>query len=194
MALTSAREGRLWSAAAAVQIAIYASLGVVRTPTNWLRDHGVLRLTVGALFLSAVIWAGRQLWRSRPSLPEIGLLLGFLALGIWLVLSLDRVEERVHLLEYGTIGGLIYAALSERRGNRLAAGERVGWLARFPGPLAVVLTALLGWGDEGIQALLPDRFYDVRDMVLNAAGGLLVISALAARRWVRARAAESPRP
>lgn len=178
----------------AVQIAIYASLGVVRTPTNWLRDHGLLRITVGALFLSAVIWAGRRLWRSRPSLLEIGLLLGFLAVGVWLVFSLDRVEERVHLLEYGTVGGLIYAALSERRGNRLAAGESVGWLARFPAPLAVVLTALLGWGDEGIQALLPDRYYDVRDMVLNASGGLLVVFALAARRWARARAVGSPAP
>ena len=47
---------------------------------------------------------------------------------------------------------LIYNALSERSEN----GRRVP----APAVLALVVTVLLGWLDEGIQAFLPDRVYD----------------------------------
>jgi hypothetical protein len=36
-----------------------------------------------------------------------------------------------------------------------------------------VLTATAGWLDEGIQYLLPNRWYDLADVALNAASGAL---------------------
>ena len=43
--------------------------------------------------------------------------------------------------------------------------------------LAILVTALLGWFDEGIQALLPNRVYDVRDIGFNTLAGLLAVAA-----------------
>ena len=37
-----------------------------------------------------------------------------------------------------------------------------------PAALALVVTALLGWVDEGIQGLLPNRVYDWLDVASNA--------------------------
>ena len=73
-------------------------------------------------------------------------------------------EERTHLFEYGIVAVLIYQALSERPQN----GRRVP----VPALLALVVTALLGWLDEGIQALLPNRVYDNSTVLsLIAPGG-----------------------
>ena len=74
---------------------------------------------------------------------------------------------------------LIYQALTERvrHGRRVPA----------PAAVAVVVTALLGCIDEGIQAILPNRVYDIRDVGFNAAAGLMSMAAILAlgraRRW-----------
>ena len=62
----------------------------------------------------------------------------------------------------------IYQALRERA--RHGAGVRV------PALLALVVTALLGWLDEGIQALLPNRVYDNFDVLSNAVAALIGIA------------------
>jgi VanZ family protein len=45
----------------------------------------------------------------------------------------------------------------------------------------------LGCLDEGIQAILPNRVYDIRDIGFNAAAGLMAMAAILvlarARRW-----------
>jgi VanZ family protein len=51
----------------------------------------------------------------------------------------------------------------------------------------VVVTALLGWLDEGIQAVLPNRVYDIRDVGVNALAGLLAIAASLVLEWARGR-------
>ncbi len=39
--------------------------------------------------------------------------------------------------------------------------------------LAFLITLLCGWGDEGIQHILPNRVYDIKDVRLNGMSGLL---------------------
>ena len=43
---------------------------------------------------------------------------------------------------------------------------------------AMVITGILGWLDEGIQAFLPNRYYDLRDVAFNAAAGVLSLISL----------------
>lgn len=186
MALTSAREKRLWLQVAFVQIVIYASLAYVRTPTTWLRERNLLRLTVGSLFLLAVVLIVRQVSRRRPGIGELVTLAAFGVIYLVVLLGMRIVEERVHFLEYGLIGGLAYSALWERRTNLIREGKRLLALTRVPAVAAMVITGLLGWGDEGIQAILPERYYELRDVGINVVAGMLVVSAMVALRWARA--------
>ena len=78
-------------------------------------------------------------------------------------------EEKIHFLEYGFLAFLICRAL------RLDWGDLKSYSGAF------FLTFLLGWLDEGIQAILPNRYYQLSDVGLNgiSAGlGLLLTFAL----------------
>ena len=86
---------------------------------------------------------------------------------VWI--RMNSWEERTHLIEYGIVAALIHQALLERVRN----GRRVP----APAALAAALTALLGLVDEGIQALLPSRIFDPRDVLFNALAGFMVIAA-----------------
>lgn len=187
MSFTSAREKRLWLTALLCQLAIYASLNYVRAPTEWLRERNLLRLTVALCFLVAIVWIGRWLWKRRPTRGELLVIGGFALIYLIVLLNMERVEERAHFLEYGLVAGLIYAALRERSVRLREAGRTPRGLTRFPAASAMALTAILGWGDEGIQYLLPDRVYELRDVGLNVAAGVLLVSAMAALRWARKR-------
>ncbi len=75
--------------------------------------------------------------------------------------TIPHPEEKIHFIEYGILAYLVFRAL------RLDYGA---WAA-YAGALA--LTTALGWVDEGIQHLLPNRYYQTSDVVLNAVSGLL---------------------
>ena len=47
------------------------------------------------------------------------------------------------------------------------------------------MTALLGWIDEGIQFLLPNRVYDIIDVGFNALAGLMAVVAMLVLGWAR---------
>lgn len=184
---TSARERRLWLWAALSVILIYASLGYLRTPTEWLRERNLLRLTVAAVFLVAVILVVRVLLRRRPGRTELAVLAAVAVVYLVVLLCHERVEERVHYLEYGLVGGLVYSALLERRANRRPKPPPPRRPRPWAGPAAVLITAAAGWGDEGIQAILPDRVYELRDVAMNVSAGILIVAAMAARSWARRR-------
>jgi VanZ family protein len=70
--------------------------------------------------------------------------------------------ERLHLLEYGMMAVLVHRALTADRDSRLADHG-----------LALGLTILIGFGDETIQWILPQRFFELKDVGLNAVSGIL---------------------
>ncbi|MBZ0253877.1 MAG: VanZ family protein, partial [Candidatus Methylomirabilis sp.] len=71
------------------------------------------------------------------------------------------VVEQVHILLYGFMGVLVYQALDKRRAQREV----------FARAVAIVLG--LGAVDELIQGVLPNRVFDVRDIVSNGVSGLV---------------------
>ncbi len=88
----------------------------------------------------------------------------------WFVIECWRLaipEEVTHLLLYGPLGLLLEAALARRR--------PVGWRRTC---LAIALAALIGLSDEGLQALMPDRVFDPRDVWFNALGAALPLGFL----------------
>ncbi len=175
---TSDRERRLWFWAAAVVLAIYATLGLAGTLAGLLRERGLLDASyVVGLFLMMLAIIGSA-WRRRPGKREVWLTLGVVAVYGMIVLRMGlSPEERTHLIEYGILGVLIYQALIERRRN--------GVPVRSPAALAVIATASLGLIDEVIQAILPNRVWDIRDVGFNALAGLMAVlaSAIVSRMW-----------
>ena len=138
---------------------IYSTLGLVRSWVQILSEHGLLQSITGlsvALFLFSLIAWGWQEASGRQRLGRVGI-------GILLVagaLLVNFPEERIHLVEYGLIG--------------LMLGWALAGISRWPEwwPLGVALVWMVGLGDELIQAVLPNRVYDVRDIVLNGLAGM----------------------
>jgi hypothetical protein len=111
-------------------------------------------------------------WRwvkKRPGWGEIGVALGVAFAYLVMFVRMGSPEERTHLIEYGIVAALIHQALLER--------VRYGRRVPAPAALTVAATALLGLLDEGIQAMLPSRVFDLRDVVFNALAGFMVIVA-----------------
>lgn len=179
---TSVLERRLWTLAAAVVTTIYATLGLAGSLPERLGsdDLAAAVFIVGMLLVAAatIVFA----LRTRPSTGVVAAALGIAAVYVMVPLRLT-LAERSHLFEYGVVAILIFAALSER----IANGSRV----RYPSLVAIISAALVGAIDEGIQALLPNRVFDIQDIGFNAlAGSMAVMAALVlmnARRWSTAR-------
>ena len=108
-----------------------------------------------------------------------------MALGVTAVYAMAVVrmggtlEERTHLFEYGIVAALINQALRERAAN----GRRVP----APAVLALVATVAVGWLDEGLQALIPNRVYDSFDVVRNTVAALIGIGGSVVVGWVNER-------
>ncbi len=184
----SSRERKLWVLAFLWLAAVYASLDYVRAPTELLRERNLLRLTVAFLFLVAAAWILRALLRRRPGRREVAAMVLCGAAYLVAFLVTERAEERVHFLEYGLFAGLVYTALLERRARREELAPGAAGIARLrPAASAIVLTGLAGWGDEGIQAILPERVYELRDVGLNFVAGVLTVAAMALLAAARQR-------
>jgi len=177
----SVQEKRLWIAAAACLLLIWASIYPARAIVDFLRGRNLLRATVAIVFLAAGCGLAAFLLRARPRWREIAaLVFGGLAYAVVLAI-MNQPEERLHFLEYGALAGFTEAAL---RARRAALGGPLGVL---PSLLAILLTAALGWLDEIIQYFVPVRVYDWRDVGFNAAAGALLVGLAALRRRARAR-------
>lgn len=159
--------------------AIYATLGVARVVTEHLRASGYLRLAVAAGFAIAAVTAVWAVVRDPLNrTPKVAsALVGAAALYAAVVLPMQSPEEKLHFVQYGLVALLAWAAAP----------------ARVTGVLRPVFAALFtlaaGWVDEGIQGILPSRYYDLRDVAFNFAAGVMAVCVLEIIRHIRRRAA-----
>ena len=170
---------RDWTLLWGMVLVVLATLGLARKAITWINAQGLgWVLREGSLIVLAVLVAallGYLVFVARARNPWTYLL--------W---KLSRAPaERIHLLEYGLIGILAHRA--------------VGHHADEPGRtlLAILVTLNIGLVDELVQGLLPTRYYDTKDILVNTASGMLgVASAMLAGRadpdrgltgWRRAR-------
>jgi len=91
-------------------------------------------------------------------------------------------EEAVHFLEYGLLGYLLFRALSQSIQDTSVY------------PAAFLIGSLVGIGDEILQWMMPNRYWDFRDAGLNAlAAGLIQLAIWKGVRPPRSRARIGPR-
>ena len=172
-------------AAAAWAALLYASIPFVRpiqrtlagrTGSGWITV--VVLIAVAAALVGAFILVRRS---PRPTtLFDLAWLVAIAACAAAAAWHLRRQpEEAVHLLQFGVLAVLIYRALR-------APEPDVAILAAV-----AVLGALVGTVDEIIQWIVPERFWDLRDVAVNA--GACALAAAAQWRldpgpWRRPRA------
>lgn len=176
---TSKRERWLWSWTFVVVVAIYSTLALTPLWADFLRDRELVdALFVAAFFIMAMAILAVGLM-TRPGLVEVGIGVGVAAVYLMVLVRMAIPKERTHLFEYSLVGILIFFALEERRAN--------GGHMRFPAAVSVLATTRIGWIDELIQWVLPDRVYDIRDVGFNALAGFLAVSSVVLLRWARQR-------
>ena len=178
---------RAWSVLALYVVVLYGllpfgpaiGLGAIRTaPGAWLLGPGLG--VIGAIVGVALLVA---LWRrGAPPWAFAALLLA--AVAYTLVFTSLRAArlERTHLAQYGIAAWLAWRAVTPH-----VRGTLAGYAA------AALIGTAIGWGDELVQAVLPNRVYDVRDVALNAAGSVLGVVVLAAWRAERVSDGSSSR-
>ncbi len=148
------------------------TLSQTRRFLNWLAERnlsgllGVFLLVtgVGSLFLLL-----RRIYRVQGGFTPSTFLrvLGFLGLYLCcIVVSTDLTVDRVHFVEYGILGLLCFRAVDPHH----RTGRRVGY--------AMVVVFAIALLDESIQGLLPDRYFDLRDIVIDLLAGFLPVLGL----------------
>jgi hypothetical protein len=162
--------------------ALYATLGIMRVITETLRGAGFLRISVSVAFALvavsvAVLIARDPLNRSRR---VVGALVGCAVVYAAIIWPMQSPEEKLHFIQYGLVG--ILADLA----------SPAHWSARARFVRCALFVTAAGWVDELIQALLPNRYYDLRDVAFNAIAGILALSALTLVRFARTSARPAP--
>jgi len=157
-----------WVAVAVWITVIFTAIPFVRS----LRDAFVARwpasllgVAVMATVATAAVFAIWFLWRRRRRITwaDIAWIAGTAALLLaWTLRLMRQPEEAVHFVEYGVLGVLLYRALRPSIGDPgvFVAGALIG--------------TLVGTVDEIIQWIVPGRYWDFRDLVINGGASALV--------------------
>lgn len=172
----SAKEKRLWLWAATVLVAILATLFIGRPLANQLRDQNIQAI----FFLFGLIMTGAAIvvhaLRVKPNQIELSIIYGIVAVYGMFIFRLGA-PERSHLIEYSVLAILVHKALIERFKDTNSILK--------PALLGLTITFLIGVLDESIQLFLPNRVFDVEDIVFNGMATAMAISANVLITWVR---------
>ncbi|HQN97175.1 MAG TPA: VanZ family protein [Thermoanaerobaculales bacterium] len=166
------RTSRAAVAAAAWAALLYAGIPLVRPVQQRLLGSlgpGWIIATVLGAVAAALVVAAILVRRSpRPTtsfdLVWLAAIAALAAAAAWQLRG--RPEEAVHLVQFGVLAVLIYRSLRPPEPD-------VAVLAAV-----VLLGSLVGTVDEIIQWIVPGRFWDLRDVAVNAAACALVAAAL----------------
>mgnify|MGYP001616580241 FL=1 len=154
---------KYWVWALGWTLAIYITLYPVRPVCEFLKRTIPFELWIN-IFLAACLSGIAILFFRKYKVTDFrGYVLLLITVSGYLygLATIPHPEEKIHFIEYGILAYLVFRAL------RLDHGAGAAYAGAF------ALTAALGWADEGIQHLLPNRYYQTFDVVLNAVSGLL---------------------
>jgi arylsulfatase A-like enzyme len=161
---------RVWAGALVYTVFVYSTIPLLPEVWATLREYtqgaishlGGVIIAVGALamIVRLVRKMRGEIWR------YFGLVFVAIAYAYLLGEFARFPAERLHLVEYGFMGYMIFRAL------RMDVGPASAYLGAW------AIAVLIGVGDECIQWVLPQRFFEVKDIQLNAVSaalGLVVV-------------------
>ena len=152
---------RAWFAALVYVAFVYSTIPYM--PKVWsllrgytgeaIRHAGIVAVVIFAVAIIVSIIRTR----AHYTLPRYVLLAGLAAVYAYLLSAFAQFPaERLHLVEYGFMGYMFLRAL------------RIDLPTGWAYAVAWGITVLVGIGDECIQLVLPQRFFEVKDIQLNA--------------------------
>ncbi len=101
----------------------------------------------------------------------LGVIVIFLIYAALIVYLTPTIAEKVHLLEYGLLSYLALRVFSANGGSASGGKDMRSCDVAYLYTIGTV--AVIGYIDEFIQKFLPNRFYDINDVILNILSGLL---------------------
>jgi hypothetical protein len=173
----TARERRLWLAVASAVVALLAALYPMQFALDALRARSLLRFAIAVLFVACAAAVASALARHHAPLRAWLVVALAGALYAAIALAMEVPQERLHLVEYGALALLIRTAIAESAAIR-RLGDRVSNVDVW----ALGAATAIGWLDEAVQGILPNRMYDLRDVAFNALAAALALGAAAALR------------
>lgn len=157
---------RAWLQVIILTILIFSTLSIVRPIVNFLKKTGTLDIVVwGSLIVFCfflVYFIKQAKLKSMPRYIVLGILL--ICYGLSLQYLIVAPEERIHFIEYGMLSLFFFRAFS--------FDIRKKWLNYA---LTLSAVSLVGYLDEVVQYILPNRVYDIRDVGLNSLAGFLML-------------------
>ena len=182
----SVRERRLWVAVAVAVSLLLAALYPFQLVLDALRARNLLRLSIAGLFLVGAVPVVYSLARRRAPLRAWIVLAAAGAVYLGLAVAMEVPQERLHLVEYGALAILLRAAFAESAAVRPRGAHSTNVDLR-----SLLAATAIGWLDEAMQGILPNRMYDLRDVGFNALAAAVALGAAAALRVAIEPAARS---
>ncbi len=146
----------------AVYVAVLlASVPVAPSLARPLEGRAALTAVPVLLGLALLVTAARASaasWREIRVLPWV--VIGVLAAATWVTVCKGPVEG-IHIVQYGVL-------------SLLAVRPLRGILAGPPAyAVSLSLTMAVSWASETLQSVVPERVYDLRDVMLDGVSGTL---------------------
>ncbi len=173
----STREKRLWAAVGLIVFIIYFTLGLVVETLQSFQASGWGKPVFWAGCVIALVSVVTKGGSVVPNRNEILIAIGIAILYSVVLSNIEHSEERIHVIMYGVVALLIYAALLERSGNsrRFSKASIV----------VIVITTAIGAIDEMLQWGMPNRVFDVYDILYDTLASVMAVISNGSLRWIR---------
>lgn len=158
----------LWTAIAIYSGIIYATLSIVSKIRKFLSEKygpnvfDTIYWVFGVIAVVFIFFFLRK-FRGKQLLQKLLIFLVFVGIYAYYLSGMKYPVERIHFLEYGILGSLIYFAMTRHIHH---------WFAVI---FSMHVVYWIGLGDEAIQWALPSRVGEIRDSVINLFSGALGI-------------------
>ena len=151
----------IWIIIAIYIFLIYSTLSITRPILNFLYaslGQKSLSIIVNIIFVVITVFIIYFLRKKNEfKISFLFLLIILFLIILFLISRIERPEERIHFLEYGILGVLIFKATGKGTKQNI---------------FAIILLFIIAVIDELIQYMLPNRIGDIRDIVINLTGGI----------------------
>lgn len=163
MPTSKSLRARYWLYVFGLVSLIYSTLYIVRPVCAFLKATTPFPLLINTLCVVLLIFLVIGVWvKTRITKLSSYFILGMVLFGyIYGITVIQYPEEKIHLIEYGFLAYLAVKAIRVDVQKPIAYGY------------AFLLVSIFGWIDEGIQYVLPNRYYQIEDVILNSISGAL---------------------